>query len=92
MLDAHTEVENVIIVGGSREYTEATTLDEINLEFGRLIATTKNAANTVYVCSVIPTIDSKNSAENSAKLTTSQRSVEMKLPWLASPAARKAII
>ena len=61
MLDAHTKVANVIIVGGSREvYTEATSLDEINLRFGRLIETARTAANTVYVCSVLPTIDNKN--------------------------------
>ena len=61
MLDAHTEVANVIIVGGRRElYTEATPLDEINLGFGRLIDTAKTDANTVYVCSVLPTIDNKN--------------------------------
>ena len=48
MLDVHTEVANVITVGGSREvYTEATSLDEINLGFGRLIDTAKTAANTV---------------------------------------------
>ncbi len=52
---------NVIIVGGSREvFTEATPLDEINLGFGRLVDTAKTAANTIYVCSVLPTIDNKN--------------------------------
>ena len=61
MVDAHTVVANVIIFGDSREvYTEATSLDEINLGFGRLIDTAKTAANTVCVCSVLPTIDSKN--------------------------------
>ena len=41
-------------------FTEATPLDEINLGFGRLIDTARTTANTVYVCSVLPTIDNKN--------------------------------
>ncbi len=54
-------VANLIIVSGSRYvYTEATSLDEINLRFVHLIDTAKTAANTVYVCSVLPTIDNKN--------------------------------
>ena len=61
MLNEHSEVTNAIIVGGSREIlNEATSLDDINDGFCRLIDTAKAAANTVYVCSVLPTSNNKN--------------------------------
>ena len=57
----HTNVANVVIVGGTREvHNETTTLDEINDGFIRMIDTAKTAANTVYVCSVRPTSANKN--------------------------------
>ena len=60
MLNEHKEVTNAIIVGGSREIlNEATSLDDINDGFCRLIDTARAAANTVYVCSVLPTTDNK---------------------------------
>ena len=56
-----TDVANVIIVGGTREvHNETTTLDEINDGFSRMIDTAKTAANTVFVCSVLPTSANKN--------------------------------
>ena len=52
---------NAIIVGGSRDIlNEATSLDDINDGFCRLIDTARAAANTVYVCSVLPTTNNKN--------------------------------
>ena len=61
MLNEHSEVTNAIIVGGSREIlNEATSLDDINDGFCRLIDTVKAAANTVYVCSILPTSNNKN--------------------------------
>ena len=61
MLNEHKEVTNAIIVGGSREiHNEATSLDDINDGFSRLIDTARAAAKTVYVCSVLPTTDNKN--------------------------------
>ena len=61
VLNEHKEVTNAIIVGGSREIlNEATSLDDINDGFCRLIDTARAAANTVYVCSVLPTTDNKN--------------------------------
>ena len=61
MLNEHSEVTNAIIVGGSREIlNEATSLDDINDGFCRLIDTAKAAANTVYVGSVLPTSNNKN--------------------------------
>ena len=61
MLSEHSEVTHAIIVGGSREvHNEATSLADINDGFCRLIDTAKAAANTVYVRSVLPTIDNKN--------------------------------
>ena len=61
MLEKHTDVANVIIVGGTREvHNETTTLDEINDGFSRMIDTAKTATNTVYVCSVLPTSANKN--------------------------------
>ena len=61
MLEKHTDVANVIIVSGTREvHNETTTLDEINDGFSRKIDTAKTAANTVYVCSVLPTSANKN--------------------------------
>ena len=60
MLNEHKEVTNAIIVGGSREIlNEATSLEDINDGFCRLIDTAKAAASTVYVCSVLPTTDNK---------------------------------
>ena len=60
-LEKHTDVTNVIIVGGTREvHNETTTLDEINDGFSRMIDTAKTAANTVYVCSVLSTSANKN--------------------------------
>ena len=48
MLNEHSEVTNAIIVCGSREIlNEATSLDDINDGFCRLIDTAKAAANTV---------------------------------------------
>ena len=41
-------------------HNETTTLDEINDGFSRMIDTAKTAANTVYVCSVLPTSANKN--------------------------------
>ena len=61
MLSDHSEVTHATIVGGSREvHNEATSLADINDGFCRLIDTAKAAANTVYVRSVLPTIDNKN--------------------------------
>ena len=61
MLEKHSDVASVIIVGGTREvHNETTTLDEINDGFSRMIDTAKTAANTVYVCSVLPTSANKN--------------------------------
>ena len=61
MLEKHTDEVNVVIVGGTREvHNETTTLDNINDEFSRMIDTAKTAANTVYVCSVLPTSVNKN--------------------------------
>ena len=61
MLNEHSEVTSAIIVGGSREIlNEATSLDDINDGFCQLIDTAKAAANTVYVCSVLPTSNNKN--------------------------------
>ena len=60
MLNEHKEVTNAIIVGGSREIlNDATSLDDINDGFCRLIDTARAAANTVYVCSVLPTTGNK---------------------------------
>ena len=60
MLNEHKEVTNAIIVGGSREIlNEATSLDDINDGFCRLIDTARAAANAVYVCSVLPTTDNE---------------------------------
>ena len=61
MLNEHKEVTNAIIVGGSRDIlNEATSLDDINDGFCRLIDTARAAANTVYVCNVLPTTNNKN--------------------------------
>ena len=60
MLNELKEVTNANIVGGSREIlNEATSLDDINDGFCRLIDTARAAANTVYVCIVLPTTDNK---------------------------------
>ena len=60
MLNEHKDVTNAIIVGGSREIlNEATSLGDINDGICRLIDTARAAANTVYVCSVLPTTDNK---------------------------------
>ena len=69
MLNEHKEVTNAIIVGGSREVlNEATSLDDINDGFSRLIDNAKAAANTVYVCSVLPSADSKNNERREKKV------------------------
>ena len=61
MLNEHKEVTNAIIVGGSREIlNEATSLDDINDGFCRLIDIARAASDTVYVCSVLPTADNKS--------------------------------
>ena len=57
MLNEHMEVTNVIMVGSGEILDEATSPDDINDGFCRLIDTAKAASNTVYVCSVLPTID-----------------------------------